>query len=138
MKNLDFIWSLLLKVSSFLFLLLLPIRSSLVAVFALVLLDAASGVWAAYKEGKPITSSGFRRTLVKILAYESAILAAFILETYLMDGVPMVKAVSGLIGLTEGKSFFENFKRVTGIDLWSQVLSKLNMQDIKNNSDEKK
>lgn len=107
----------------------LPIRSTLIAVSLLVMADLITGMWASLKEGRKITSTRLRRTVVKTLAYQSAIVVAFLLETYLISDMPIVKVVSGLIGLTEGKSFFENLRRITGIDFWGQILSKLNMPE---------
>lgn len=130
MRDLD-VLGLIVKLFSLLFVVLLPIRPALIAVSALVIADFITGLWASKKEGKPITSSGLRRTVVKGLAYQSAIIVAFVLETYLLDGLPVIKAVTALIGITEAKSFFENVKRITGIDFWSHILSKLNMPDIK-------
>ncbi len=137
MKNIDFA-GLALKFLGWLLIITLPVRPALIAVTLLIFIDFISGVWASYKEKKPITSNGFRRTIVKMLAYQSAILVSFLLETYLLDGIPMVKVITGLIGITEGKSFFENIRRITGIDFWSQLISKLNLEDIKNKTDENK
>lgn len=131
MKNID-VYALLLKVSAALLLFLQPIRASLTAVVLLVIADFFSGIWASKKESKKITSSGFRRTVVKILAYMATILIAHMMELYLIPDMPIEKAVAGLIGITEGKSFFENIHRITGIDFWAILISKLNMDDSKN------
>jgi phage-related holin len=116
--------------------LLAPIRPALIAATALVLADLVCGVWASIKEKKKITSNGFRRTVNKILGYYLAIIAAFILETYLLPDMPILKGVTALIGLTEGKSLFENIDRITGINFWGFIQSKLNMDDIKNPKDD--
>jgi phage-related holin len=131
MRNLD-ISSALTKLLSLLVVVLMPIRSALLAVLVLIIADLCTGIWAALKEKRKITSHGLRRTVVKVLSYESAIIVSFIVETYLLEGVPLVKIITGFIGITEAKSFFENLKRITGIDFWSQIISKINMQDIKN------
>lgn len=126
----------LTKLLGWVCILLLPIKAALVAVSLLVFADFVTGIWASIKQKKMITSHGFRRTVIKTLAYQSAIIVAFILETYLLDGIPVVKVVTGLIGVTEGKSFFENIHRITGIDFWSELISKLNLTDIKNDKKE--
>lgn len=126
-----------LKVLALLLVAIAPIKSTLIATGFLVIADFASGIWASIKEGKPITSSGMRRTIIKGLAYQVAIIVAFLLETYMMDGIPVVKTFTALIGLTEGKSFFENFNRITGIDVWSTMIAKLNLTDIKTPDDKK-
>lgn len=134
MKSAD-VAGLAIKFFSLSILFLLPIRPALIAAAGLVIVDLISGLIASIQEGKKITSSGLRRTIVKMLAYQSAIIIAFILESYLLDGLPVVKTVTGLIGVTEGKSFFENIHRITGIDFWSVLISKLNMPDTKHSGD---
>jgi phage-related holin len=134
MKNIDLL-ALITKALAWVLVITLPIRPAMIAVCVIILADFATGVWASLKEGKPITSNKFRNTLSKILGYQILIVAAFILEKYLLDGLPAVKAVTAMIGVTEGKSLFENIHRITGIDIWSQVVSRLNLQDIKNDSD---
>jgi hypothetical protein len=131
MKNLD-VYSILMKGLSLLLVVLMPIRHALIAALLLILADLCSGIWASFKEKRKITSHGLRRTVMKVIAYESAILVSFLLEQYLLDGVPLVKIISGFIGITEAKSFFENLKRITGIDFWSQIISKINLTDYKN------
>ncbi len=130
MRDLD-LSGVLVKFISLLFIVTLPIRPALIAVSVLVLADLITGLWASVKEKKKITSSRLRRTVVKGLAYQSAIVIAFVIETWLLDGVPVVKVITGLIGVTEGKSFFENIHRITGIDFWSELISKLHMPDVK-------
>lgn len=124
-----------LKLLGLLFVALLPIRSVLVAVFMLVLADFLSGVIASSVEKSKITSSRMRRTIVKLVAYQAAIIFAFVLEV-IMPGLPIVNTVAGLIGLVEGKSFFENIRRITGIDIWKELISKLNLPDVKTDKPE--
>jgi phage-related holin len=125
------------KITGLIFAALMPIRPILLAVLCLVFADMITGMWASKKEKKKITSSRMRRTVIKLLAYQFAIIFAFILETWMLDGLPVVNVITGLIGLTEGKSFFENIRRISGVDFWSEILSKLNMPDVKNDSNEK-
>jgi formate hydrogenlyase subunit 4 len=130
MRSID-LSALALKFIGWIAIVLLPIKPALIAVALLVFADFFTGVWASVKEGKPLTSTGFRRTVMKSLAYEAAIIFAFVLQTYLLEGMPVVNVITGLIGVTEGKSFFENIRRITGIDFWTQIISKLNMPDAK-------
>ena len=125
MKLFETIFDLFLKVFSMLVLILLPIRSIMIAISVLVIADLITGVWASKKEGQNITSNGLKRTISKTIAYQTAVIVAFIIETYLVPEMPVIKVVAGLIGLTEGKSFFENIHRITGIDFWSVALKKL-------------
>jgi hypothetical protein len=129
---------LLFKFLAWFMVFILPIRPALIAAAALVFADLISGVWASLKEGNKLTSSGLRRSVIKLLSYMSAIVMGFVIENYLLDGMPVVKTITGLIGVTEGKSFFENLRRITGIDFWSELISKLNLPDVKRNPDEPK
>jgi phage-related holin len=122
-------YGLVLKFIGVLLVVTLPIRPALIAVSLLVLIDFLTGIAASYKEGRRITSGGFRRTVVKTLVYQTAILVAFMIETWLLEGVAVVKVITGLIAITEGKSFFENIYRLTGINFWNEIISKLNMPD---------
>lgn len=105
--------------------LLAPIKSTMIAAGVLIAVDLACGIWRAVKSGEPITSNGIRRTITKLVAYQMAIVTAFIMEKYMLDFIPVVKAVSGLIAITEAKSIFENLKVITGVDFLSLVLEKL-------------
>ncbi len=131
MTLVDAALTLLLKFFSMLALVLLPIKPMMIAVSVLVVADFFTGIYAAKKEKKPITSTGFKKTVAKTLMYQMAIIVAFILETYLLEGIPIVKVVAGLIGLTEGKSFFENMHRITGIDFWAEALKKVHGATVK-------
>lgn len=102
-----------------------PIHTILFGVGLLVVLDMFTGVLASIKEKKPITSDKLRISVIKSLAYMSAVLVAFLIETLIFDGIPIIKTVSALIAITEGQSFFENLKRITGVDFWSAILKKL-------------
>lgn len=124
MKYLEIFLEASLKFLSMMFLVLLPIRPLMIAVSVLVLADLITGIWASKKEGKKITSSGIKKTVAKTLAYQSCIVIAFVIETWLISDMPIVKVVGGLIALTEGKSFFENINRITGVDFWSEILKR--------------
>jgi hypothetical protein len=130
-QHLDQILALSLKFFSMLFLILLPIRSVMIAVSILVVADLISGIGASLKEKQKITSNALRRTVVKTLAYQASVIISFVIETYLLEGMPVVKVVAGLIAVTEGKSFFENMHRITGIDFWSEILEKVHASNEK-------
>lgn len=81
---------------------------------------------AAHKKKKPITSAGFRRTVVKVFVYEMAILTAFLTQTYLTGAdIPVSSIVAGFIGLTELTSILENLNKVSDNKLLSTIISKL-------------
>ena len=117
---------------------LMPIHSVMIAVTFLVISDLVTGVWASRKRNEKITSSGFKKTVMKILAYQTAVIMAFVMETYLLQGVPLIKVVAGLIAITEGKSLFENIHIITGIDFWKEALKKLQEATIKSLPDMEK
>ena len=103
-----------------------PVQSMLLAVGALIAIDFVTGVWRAVKQHEPITSTGFRRSIAKMVAYQLAVISAFVLERYMLaDALPAAKIVASVVGITEVKSIFENLRLITGIDLWAQVLTKI-------------
>lgn len=118
------IYEFLIGALSMLLIVLAPIKSVLFSVSALVVADFITGIWAAAKRKERISSNGINKSIMKSLAYMLLIIVSFIMETYLMEGVPVVKVVSGMIALREGKSFFENMHAVTGINLMDGLLVK--------------
>ena len=112
-----------------------PIQASMTAVCALVLCDLVTGVWAAVKRGEKFTSWGLRKTASKILAYELAIVLAYVMESAFLPSLPVVKGIAGFIAATEFKSNLENLSRITGLDLWQAVRGFI--QGSKNNPEKK-
>ena len=103
-----------------------PIKASLVAVGVLTFIDLVSGVCAAHKRGEKITSSGLKRTVVKLLVYEVVVMLGFLVEQYLTgDLIPIVKILSGMVGITELKSVLENLEDLTGLPLLRLLIDKL-------------
>lgn len=86
-----------------------PIQSTCLAALAVVLADLLTGLEVAHKTKQPVTSAGLKRTLVKLACYQTAILSAFLVGTYLTGPViPLTNIVAGFIGITELKSVLEN------------------------------
>ena len=103
-----------------------PIKGIIITVGIVIVVDLITGILAARKRGEKITSSAIRRTVSKILIYQTAILTGFLIETYLtQDLVPITKIVASIIGIVEGKSVFENLNAVSDNKLFSEVLKKL-------------
>ncbi len=96
--------------------LLLPIHASMEAVLLLVAADLFTGVWASHKRGEKITSWGMRKTVSKVLAYEIAIVLAYVLESTFLTFIPAVKVIAGFVAATEFKSAMENLSKITGLD----------------------
>lgn len=109
-----------------------PIKPTLIAVSVLVFADFITGIWAALKKKERISSNGINKSLMKSFAYMLFIIVAFVIEKYLIDDVPVIKVVSAMITLRESKSFFENMKVITGLDLMDSLLSKMHQSTAKN------
>jgi hypothetical protein len=63
---------------------------------------------------------------MKLAVYESVVLLAFLVEQYLTgDFVPIVKILSGYIGITELKSCMENMEDITGVPILKALIDKL-------------
>ena len=108
-----------------------PIQSVLLTTGVMIFADLITGLMAAYKRSEPITSSGFRRTLVKMFVYEAALMLAFLAEHYLSDILPFVKLASGMIALVELKSIYENLNSFSGSDLLKSLIDKLGSESNK-------
>lgn len=107
----------LLHALSLLALFLTPCKPSLLAALGLVFADLLLGVLAAHKRGERIVSKALRRTVAKLVCYESAIILAFICEQYLAVGLPLAHIVGGFIGTTELTSCYENLQDITGVEV---------------------
>lgn len=104
-----------------------PAKHMIYAAFTLVVADLITGLMAAKKRKEPITSSGFKRTVIKLMIYETAILLGFIAEQYLtLDILPVAKIIASFVGVTELKSVLENLNDIGGGDLLAKVIQTLN------------
>lgn len=103
-----------------------PAKAMLITCLALVVMDLITGIMASKKAGKPITSSGIRRTIAKLLIYEVTIALAFLTQTYLTgESIPVASIISGIVGLTELTSCLENLNTLSGGDLLKSIIDKL-------------
>lgn len=103
-----------------------PIKAMLIVTGVLIFADLITGVWAASKRKEPITSAGLRRTLTKVGVYEAALCLGYLAEHFMLEGtVPVTKIVSGLIGLVELKSCYENLNVISGADLLKTAIDRL-------------
>lgn len=103
-----------------------PIKEVLATVMVLILLDLATGIYAAHKRGESINSSAIRRTVSKIFVYETAIIAGFLAQAYLVkDLIPVASLIGSVVGLVELKSVLENLNSISGTDLLKSVIDKL-------------
>lgn len=114
---------------------LAPAQSMILTTLALVVIDLTTGLIAAFKQKQKITSSGIRRTATKLFVYQTAIILAFLTQTYLTgDSVPVCSLVAGFIGLTEFVSVLENLNKISDNQLLKVLLSKV--KDLKKKKDQ--
>jgi hypothetical protein len=102
-----------------------PIKAAIVTVFVLVLFDCVTGILASRKQNIPITSSGLKDSVVKMLVYQVAIIAAFVIETYLSPGIPLTNMTSSYVGLVELLSLNENIEIISGRHLLAGLIAKI-------------
>ena len=92
-----------------------PIKAILLVTGVLIAADLITGILAARKRGEQIKSAGLRRTITKVLVYNSAVMLGFLMEKYMLEGfIPVSKIAAGLIFIVEGKSIFENLDVING------------------------
>lgn len=103
-----------------------PIQAVILTVFILVISDLITGMIVAYKKKQQISSAAMRRSVSKLLIYESAIILGYICQAYLTgDFLPFAKIVGGLIGLVEITSIYENLNFLSGNNLFKGLIKRL-------------
>lgn len=106
--------------------LLAPVNPVLITALVLVIADFITGVISAKKRGELITSSGIKRTVIKLFVYEVAITLGFLAQTYMIgDMVPVQKLIASFVALTELTSIIENLNELSGGSLLAALISKL-------------
>lgn len=108
-----------------------PAKAMILTSLALVMMDLVMGLLAARKQNIPITSSGLKRTVVKLAIYETAIILGFLTQQYLIgsDSVPVCNIIAGFIGLTELTSCLESLNIIGGNNILKVILDKLDMHE---------
>ena len=103
-----------------------PIKAVLLVTGVLIFADLITGVMAAKKKGQAINSAGLRRTVTKLAIYNTAIMIGFLVETYMLEGfIPISKIASGLIGVVESASLYENLNVLHGDDIFKSLIKQL-------------
>jgi hypothetical protein len=102
-----------------------PIEGMLGTVLILLFSDLLLGIWAAKHRGEPITSSGLKRTVIKALTYEVALMFAFLGEHYLTSLIPFCKIIGAMISMTELLSILENMNEITNNQVLKGIVAKL-------------
>lgn len=99
-----------------------PIQAIIFLVFGMTIIDLITGIWASIKTGKKIESRIMRRSVVKILAYEIAILSAYWAEAVFFPGsIILTKIVASATVLIEFSSLMENLTKITGIPVFMKI-----------------
>ncbi len=104
---------------------LAPIRETMVATMFLLLMDLAVGIWASLKRGDKFSSAKLSRTCTKLVSYQLALITSFVVETYMLEVLPLVKATAGLIATTEILSVFESISSISGVPVRDAIKSLL-------------
>lgn len=105
---------------------LAPIKAVLITVGVLIVADLIFGIWAAVKKGEEITSRKMSATISKALVYQVAVITAFLVERYLMEGfIPVTKIVSSMIGIVEIKSLYENCGIILGQPIFKLIFDRI-------------
>lgn len=105
---------------------LAPLKSTILAIFFIILIDFITGIWASIKLKIPITSKQMRNSIGKFTAYILCIIAAHIFqETFGLKDANITKAASFFIAFIELKSVIENVSKITEINLWNKIKSVL-------------
>lgn len=115
-----------------------PIQNMLLSMLFLIVVDFITGLWAAIKEHKPITSSKLSRSVSKTLVYFTTVVVVHVTHKYMLDGVeflPIDSFAIGFIALTELKSIFENLNRISKQKLLSAIIYKLSNEGRKTGED---
>ena len=108
--------------SGFIFSFFLPIKHFLLFTVAVVIADTITGIKAARKEGKAITSKGLYRTTEKIVVYFVSILIFEGAKNTFSIPFPITYLVASMIAGTELFSVAENVKRITGVNLGTVIV----------------
>ena len=108
--------------TGFIFSFFFPIKHFLLFTIGVVIADTITGIKAAKKEGKAITSKGLYRTTEKIVVYFTSILIFHGAQLTFAIPVPIVYLVSSVIAGTELFSVAENVKRITGVNLFTVII----------------
>jgi phage-related holin len=104
---------------------LAPIKATLLVVGFLIIVDLITGILKAKKEKKDISSARLRDSISKMLIYHTAVISGYVVQTWMLPEIAIVKIVSGLIGAVELKSIYENLNVLHGSDIFKVLLDKL-------------
>ncbi|MBN2661588.1 MAG: phage holin family protein [Tannerellaceae bacterium] len=101
-------------------------RIVLSAVLFLIVIDQILGVTYAVSKNE-FDWSKFKKVYRKVTTYMSVILAAFVYERYLLkaDNIYFTQIIASLVGFQELSSAYITFAKLTGINLFDNIIKKL-------------
>ncbi len=104
---------------------LTPLVPLFVTVTLLITADFIFGIIRAWKTKEMISSRKMGNTITKITLYNLCILVIFLVETYIIPGIPLTKLAAGVIAMVELKSVDESFQLLFGFSIYEKLKSKL-------------
>jgi len=102
---------------------IIPVRWYILFMICSISVDTITGIIAALKVKERITSKGIWRTIEKIGLASVVILTSYGFERVFLPDIPMTKGVSMIIAFAEMTSIFENYYKITGVDIGTTILS---------------
>ena len=118
---------------------LIPIQWYLIFMIMAIVFDTLTGLIAARKEKKTITSRGIWRTVEKITIAFMVILLSEGFRVIWIPSIPITQGVSAIIAAAELLSVYENYRRITGVDILTKLREKISAKSPTNPiSDENK
>jgi phage-related holin len=111
----------------------IPIRGYLLFMLFAIIFDTITGIIAARAQKIPITSRGIWRTIEKIVIAFIAIMLSEGFRIVFMPEIPITMGVSAIIAAAEVKSNFENYYKITGVDIATTIYAQIKDRLFPNN-----
>ena len=103
-----------------------PIKTLILTLTMLIVVDFIFGIYRAFRKGEPITSRKMSQSLPKILLYNIVIIVLYYTDHYVLQtGMQLEKLAAALICLVELKSIDESWTTVFGWSIWTKVIDGL-------------
>jgi phage-related holin len=100
-----------------------PIKTLLLPIGFLIVVDFIFGIMRAYKLGEKRTSRKASNTISKMVLYGLCVLSVYVLDKYILEtGMNVAKIAAAFISLVEIKSILESFETMTGINIWDRLV----------------
>jgi len=108
---------------------LMPIVPLILIVGGAILLDTITGIYKARKLKEDITSRRMSAIVSKMALYQLALILFFTVETYVLQdiigiftAIPLIltKVVTTTLLFIEGTSINENYKAISGVNIWAK------------------